>query len=155
MWATLVPRVATLTAGSVIGISFVAQPLKFRADDVPLAHLVRAGSAISHGSHALQGVVLCALVALALLRPAATRGALGWLIAALGSLLLQSALMPAFDRRVEALAAGQPAGPAAGLHLAYVALELVKLASLLRLGGLELGIRNGTRSDRPACHPTD
>jgi hypothetical protein len=36
--------------------------------------------------------------------------------------------------------------------VAYVVLELVKLAALLRLGGLELGIRNGTRPDRPACH---
>jgi ABC-type xylose transport system permease subunit len=155
MLAKLIPRVAMLTAGAVIGISFVAQPLKFRADDVPLAHLVRAGSAIFHGSHALQLVVLCALVVLALLRLAETRGALGMLVAALGSLLMQIALMPAFDRRVEALAAGQPAVPAAGLHLAYVALELVKLAALLSVGGLGRGIREDTRPDGPACRQTN
>jgi len=152
MLANLIPRGAMLTAGSVIGISFVAQPLKFRADDVPLAHLVSAGSAIFHGSHALQWVVLSALVVLALLRPAETRGALGLLFAALGSLLMQIALMPAFDQRVEALAAGQPAAPAAGLHLAYVALELVKLAALLRVGTQGHGILEGTRPDVPACH---
>lgn len=132
MLARLVSRIALLTAGTVIGISFVAQPLKFRADDVPLAHLVRAGSAIFHGSHALQLAVLCGLVLLALLTRA--RGALGLLIAALGSLLVQVALMPAFDLRVEALAAGQPQAPAAALHMAYVACELLKLASLVIVG---------------------
>ncbi len=134
MLARLVPRIALLTAGTVIGISFVAQPLKFRADDVPLAHLVRAGSAIFHGSHALQLAVLCGLVLLALLPRTRARSALGLLIAALGSLLVQIALMPTFDLRVEALAAGQPQAPAAGLHMAYVACELIKLASLLGVG---------------------
>ena len=83
MLAKLIPRCAMLTAGTVIGISFVAQPLKFRAGDVPLAHLVRAGSAIFHGSHALQLVVLSALVLLALLPRAQARGALGLLSTAL------------------------------------------------------------------------
>lgn len=149
MLAKLIPRCAMLTAGTVIGISFVAQPLKFRAGDVPLAHLVRAGSAIFHGSHALQLVVLSALVLLALLPQAQARGALGLLSTALVSLLVQIALMPAFDLRVEALAAGQPQAPAAGLHLAYVALELLKLAALLSVGWRDRGIRDNARPCRP------
>lgn len=137
MVSQLVQRGAWLTAGVVIGVSFVAQALKFRAQDVPLAHLVSAGSAIFHGAHLLQLLLFAALGGLALAQTAPARRALGLLAVAMASLLLQFALMPAFDARVAALAAGTPLPPAPWLHGAYAALELLKVAALVAVGRFE------------------
>ncbi len=146
----LLPRAAMLVAGLVAGVSFIAQPLKFRAQDVPLAQLVSAGSAIFHGAHALQLLVLPLLLAAALRWRAHDGAAPALLAAASAALLLQLALMPAFDARVAALAAGQTLPPAPWLHVAYGALELAKLAALLAAG------LRGCRVDDPAApraHP--
>jgi hypothetical protein len=42
---------AVLLAGVIIGISLVAQPVKFTASGVALAQQVRIGSVIFHASH--------------------------------------------------------------------------------------------------------
>jgi hypothetical protein len=127
----LVRQTATLAAGLVIRVSFVAQPLKFRAAGVHLRDLVQVGSVIFHGSRALQAALLTALFALAL--TPRRRDAGPWLGSgtALAALALQLASMPSLDLRVAALASGQPLPPGPPLHAAYVLLELVKVAAPL------------------------
>lgn len=129
----LLATLATLAAGVVTWVSFLAQPAKFAAADVPLAHLVSAGSAIFHTSHRVQAVVLLMLAVVAL--AARRRDAAPWvaLAGATAALAPQAALMPIFDARVLALARGLVPSPQPLLHVAYVALELAKVAALLTL----------------------
>jgi hypothetical protein len=141
--ALLLLVAAVVTAGLVLGISFVAQPVKFSAPGVALAQQVRIGSVIFHASHAVQGVLLLALVlAIALapaLVPAWTAKVGPWAWVALGagvgiaamSLALQSVgLMPLLDERVAALGRGQVVPSEPWLHLSYVGLEVTKLLGL-------------------------
>jgi hypothetical protein len=52
---------AVLMIGIVVGISFIAQPIKFTAANVPPAQQVRSGSVTFHASHKDQLAVLLAL----------------------------------------------------------------------------------------------
>jgi hypothetical protein len=133
MASRLLSTFAALAAGLVTGVSFLAQPAKFGAADVPLAHLVSAGSAIFHTSHTAQAVVLPMLAVVAL--AARRRDAASWvaLAGATAALAAQAALMPIFDARVLALTRGEALAPQPLLHIAYVVLELGKVAALLTL----------------------
>lgn len=133
MAARIVSLLSATTAGVVAGVSFLAQPAKFLAGDVLLAPLVSVGSVIFHVSHRVQCVLLLALMAAlaaARLRPLAPWMLFGVACAALAA---KAALMPVFDERVLALAAGHALPPRPLLHAAYVALEALKVAALLAL----------------------
>jgi hypothetical protein len=131
--ARLLSTLAALTTGVVAGVSFLAQPAKFAAADVPLAHLVSAGSAIFHASHHVQVALLLVLAIVSVL--ARRRDATSWLTLAGATVALaaQAALMPVLDARVLALARGEALAPQPLLHVAYVALEVAKVAALLTL----------------------
>ncbi len=135
-WVALL---AALTAGIVIGVSFIAQPVKFSASDVALAQQVRIGSVIFHASHKVQAVMLLSLAgAMVLARPQP-----GWAwaaaAAAAAALLAQALLlMPRLDARVVALTSGQVPAPEPALHVLYVVLEVAKLLLLAGLAWLAL-----------------
>lgn len=141
--ALLLLVAAVVTAGLVLGISFVAQPVKFSAPGVALAQQVRIGSVIFHASHTVQWVLLLALVGAIGLAPAlvpvwtAQVGPWAWMTLGVGagiatlSLALQSqGLMPLLDERVAALGRGQTVPSEPWLHLSYVGLEVTKLLGL-------------------------
>ncbi len=161
---------AVLTVGVVVGISFVAQPVKFSAADVALAQQVRIGSVIFHASHKVQLALLFATVlALLLTRPlvlplalpsalaaaAAHRrahalGPFAGLAVAGAALALQWLwLMPLLDERVAALSSGPAPLPQAWLHLAYAALEIGKLFGLLALAWQALSTDRQQADDDP------
>jgi hypothetical protein len=122
---------ATLTVGVVVGISFIAQPVKFTAADVALAQQVRIGSVIFHTSHKVQAVLLLAVAIV--LMSSGRQAATTWVAVALAltALALQMAwLMPPLDARVVALTAGQSPASQGWLHISYIGLDLLKLGAL-------------------------
>ena len=137
--------VALLGAGLLLGVSFIATPVKFGAD-VPLPQLVDIGRVTLRFFGWIEWGVVLALGIAAIRRP--TPGLVA-VIVALGVLLLvqQLGLRPVLDERVEQHLRGTP--PAATWHHhVYVALEVVELALLL---GLALVPGRGARA---AAGPT-
>lgn len=133
---------AALMVGVVIGISFIAQPVKFSAADVALAQQVRIGSVIFHASHQVQAVMLVSLAAAILLTRLNSGGVWSAMAVASASLSAQAMfLMPRLDARVIALSAGQVLAPQPSLHVAYAALEVTKLLALAALVFLALRAR--------------
>lgn len=128
---TTITLLATLTAGVVIGISFVAQPVKFNAADVALAQQVRIGSVIFHASHQVQLVMLVLLAGAMLVARVPSTWLWSCAAAAVIALAVQAlVLMPRFDARVAALSAGQALASQPGLHGSYIALEVIKVLAL-------------------------
>jgi len=116
-------------AGAMLGVSFLAAPAKFTVAALTLPVALEVGRATFHLFH---GVELGLLAAMALL--AALPGGRAAILPVLGLCLLvlaqQLGLTPAMDARIAAIAAGE-AVPPSRHHLAYVALELGKLALAL------------------------
>jgi hypothetical protein len=117
-----------------LGVSFLAAPVKFRTPTLtrPVAldvgrHVFRVFNRVELGWGVL---VVVAIVA-------AHPGPLIWvpLLAAVVILAAQTAwLRPRLDRRIATILAGLPTARGR-LHLAYVALEAVKVAALVFAGG--------------------
>ncbi|OJY38711.1 MAG: hypothetical protein BGP06_08995 [Rhizobiales bacterium 65-9] len=127
--ALLVLIAATLWAGMLIGVSFIATPVKFLAPSLTLPVALDVGrqtfllfSRIEIGCAAalllftLLGARRFAAIAIAALLAAAVGAEVAW-------------LLPALDARVSAIIAGQ-SPPPSQLHLMYVMLEAAKLALL-------------------------
>ncbi len=133
---------ALVWAGMVLGVSFLATPAKFLAPSLSLP------VALDVGRHTFRafGRVEMALAALLGLRAAAP-GRQRQLALAPGLIVLAQALWlrPRLDARTQQVAGNQEP-PSSGLHLAYVACEVAKLAALLTLG--LTAIRPRMRSDR-------
>lgn len=130
--------------GMVLAISFLEAPLKFRAPEVT----VRIGLGIGrlvfralNGIEAAFGLVLVVTALVATVGGAGGGLAAGVIIAgavALATLLVQLAVVrPRLNRRSDRVLAGEDAPRSRG-HLAYVALETVKVAALLVTGVLLL-----------------
>jgi hypothetical protein len=123
--------------GVITGVSFLAQPAKFLTPELTLAQLVSVGSTLFGMSHAFQLamlLVLGAIVPFAKTRSTTAWALLGVFAVALG--IQQFGLMPPLEARLVLLKQGMQPEPSA-LHFVYVALELVKLASLLSLAWLQ------------------
>lgn len=124
-------------AGMVLGISFLETPVKFTAPSVtrPIGldvgrHVFRAFNKVEIGWMLLAGALLLA-------DPTARAV---WLpvVGAMTVVVLQTAwLLPLLDARVGLILLGQTP-PRAPYHVVYIALELVKVASLFTAGGMLL-----------------
>jgi hypothetical protein len=77
---------AALTAGVVVGVSFIAQPVKFTAAGIGLAEQVRIGSVIFHASHKVQLALLLVLVVAVLVKRVDRLRPLIWLAVAVAAL---------------------------------------------------------------------
>jgi hypothetical protein len=122
--------------GVIAGVSFLAQPAKFLTPGLALADLVSVGSTLFVASHAVH---LGILLLLSFFVPD-TKDSESAAWALLGAIALALVvqhffMMPRFEERLCQLRQGLPLAPSL-LHGAYVALEIVKLASLLWLAGL-------------------
>jgi len=143
--ALLLPVVALLWAGMLLGISFLEAWVKFQAPSLSLEEGLDVGR---HVFGAFNLVEIAAAVLLAALAYAAraSRRVLVALGVAVAVVAVQSAwLLPVLDERVELiLAGGDP--PDAPYHVLYIGLEGVKLLALLVAG---LGaLAAATRSPR-------
>ena len=123
--------VALVWAGMVLGVSFLATPAKFLAPSLPLP------VALDVGRHTFRTfgwveMALTALLGLSAAAPARQRP----LALAPGLIVLAQALWlrPRLDTRTRQVVDGGETPSPSGLHHAYVACEVAKLAVLLGLG---------------------
>lgn len=123
--------VALVWAGMVLGVSFLATPAKF------LAPSLSRPVALDVGRHTFRmfgwvEMALTALLGLSAAAPAQQRP----LALAPGLIVLAQALWlrPGLGARTRQVVDGGEAPPPSGLHVAYVACEVAKLAALLGLG---------------------
>lgn len=109
-------------AGLLAGLSFVATPAKFLAENVPLEHLLAVGRVTFRASLAAEGFILLLLVVVA-------HGRLRWWPVAIAVVLgvQHLLLMPALDARTLAVMAGAVLPPSP-LHGIWI------LADILRIG---------------------
>lgn len=125
---------ALLWAGMVLGVSFLATPVKFLAPSLALLPALDVGR---QTFFALNRVELALGLTLAVLGWRSSVPRLGrklaWVMPWLLVLLQGAWLLPLLDARVEQmLAGGVP--PPSQLHQVYIGVELVKLVWLLGLG---------------------
>ncbi len=121
-----------LWLGLILGISVIETPLKFQAPGITTALGLGIGRLVFHVLNLVELVIACVLVIVV------ARQARDWPIALLGGviaiLLVQAFwLRPLLDDRAVRIIAGEDV-PASSLHLAYIALEGVKLVALPVLG---------------------
>lgn len=125
--------VALFWLGMLVGVSFLATPVKFQAPslDLPVALDVgRVTFALFSRIEWIPAVLLLAVVVLPRLS--------GWVIAAaMVAVALLAAeffwLLPVLDARVEAIIAGEPL-PSSTYHFLYASAEVVKALLLLAIG---------------------
>ena len=121
-----------LWLGLILGISVIETPLKFQAPGITTALGLGIGRLVFHVLNLVELVIACVLVIVV------ARQARDWPFALLGGviaiLLVQAFwLRPLLDDRAVRIIAGEDV-PASSLHLAYIALEGVKLVALPVLG---------------------
>jgi hypothetical protein len=123
--------------GMVTAISFIETPLKFRAPGVTVPLGLGIGRLVFKALNIAESVLaVTLLVALATGRPDGR----AWIPAVIATacLIIQTgALRPLLDRRAAAVIAGDDVAPSR-LHLGYIALEVVKILTLLAAGALSL-----------------
>jgi hypothetical protein len=126
-----------LWAGVLIGVSFLAAPAKFNAATLTLPVAMDVGRQ-EFGTLNLAEIVLGALaLALAAYARAGRTIWIGLGIAA-GVIVLQGLwLLPVLDARAEMIIQGETP-PSAPWHTLYIAIEVLKLLSLLVVGWLAL-----------------
>ncbi|WP_157016705.1 hypothetical protein [Mesorhizobium xinjiangense] len=125
--------VALVWLGMLVGVSFLATPVKFQAPslDLPVALDVgRVTFALFSRIEWIPAVLLLPVVVLPRLN--------GWMIAAaIGIIALLVAeffwLLPVLDARVAVIIAGEPL-PSSPHHLLYASAEVVKALLLLAIG---------------------
>jgi hypothetical protein len=121
-----------LWLGLILGISVIETPLKFQAPGITTALGLGIGRLVFHVLNLVELVIACVLVIVV------ARQARDWPFALLGGviaiLLVQAFwLRPLLDDRAVRIIADEDV-PASSLHLAYIALEGVKLVALPVLG---------------------
>lgn len=124
--------------GMVLAVSFLEAPLKFRAPGVTLQVGLSIGRLVFRALNVAE-VVLAVVVAVGLRTGTPGGRAVAAFVVAVAALLVQlAAVRPFLQRRSDAVLAGVDA-PRSRAHLAYVALELVKVVALVAAGVLLLG----------------
>ncbi|MGW4042188.1 hypothetical protein [Streptomyces sp. NPDC004721] len=135
--AAIASAVTFVWLGMVLAISFLEAPLKFRAPGVTIPIGLGIGRLVFRALNLVETVLaLVVIVAVAAGGPPA--GVAGLTAAVAVLLLAQLAFVrPRLNRRSDLVLAGEEAGedrPRSRGHLAYVALEIAKVAVLIALG---------------------
>lgn len=127
--------------GMVLAISFVEAPLKFRAPGVTLRVGLGIGRLVFRALNAVEAILAVVMLAAVSLDPGPSRaGAIVALVAAAAVLVVQLLLVrPRLARRSNAVLAGKEA-PRSHAHHAYIALEAVKVVTLVVGGTLLLTV---------------
>ncbi|MCW2859813.1 MAG: hypothetical protein JWP48_1521 [Actinoallomurus sp.] len=123
--------------GMVVAISFLETPLKFRAPGITVSLGLGIGRLVFRALNIAESVLaITLLVALAV----GHSDGRAWIPAVIATACLaiqMGALRPRLDRRAAAVIAGVEIARSR-IHLGYVALELVKVVTLLTAGALSL-----------------
>ncbi|MFE2754542.1 hypothetical protein ACFXGA_21340 [Actinosynnema sp. NPDC059335] len=120
----------------VLAISFLEAPLKFRAPGVTLVVGLGIGRIVFRALNAAEVVLAVAVVAASLVGGSPNPVAVGVVVVVL--VLQLAAVRPVLNRRSDRVLAGETP-PRSRAHLAYVALEVVKVVALAVLGVTALG----------------
>ena len=144
---------AWLWAGLVLGVSFVATPVKFLAPSLSLADALAVGRVTFAALQWIECVAVVALAVSGLDHYAQASGARAACRVIVAILLCQYVwMLPILDARVQAIIDGQHL-PSSFLHWIYTALELVKVALLVVIGLTSFGrmARRSRQSMSSAC----
>lgn len=130
-------------AGIIFGVSLLATPAKFLAPDLSLTEALQVGRVTFRVLAVTEAVLLALAFVLVLLKPPVSRRSFLWPVVIAGVLLFQYAvLLPFLNVQTDQVMAGEAPGQSSSLHIAYVAVELLKLGLLLFLG-----VRQGERME--------
>lgn len=123
---------AVVAASLIAFLSFVATPVKFLADEVPLAHLLAVGRVTYRAS------LVCELALLVPLSILATDKARAIIVAAAAVLAAQwLGLMPTLDARTTAVMAGDTVAPSS-LHNWWIAADSARILLYVAVARLAL-----------------
>ncbi len=123
--------VSILWAGVIVGISFIAQPAKFKTPQLTRTAALATGRQIFRSMHAVEAALATICILLSVFTADQGIQKLIPLYAATLILLVQVfILMPPLSRRVDLLLAGQEL-QSSSHHLLFAVLEVIKLVLLL------------------------
>lgn len=127
--------VAYVWLGLVLGVSFLATPIKFRAESLTLPVALDVGRTTFHAFGKVEWVLSLVLIVLAIRSRAALLPVDWFLIALILVIVTGQALwlIPQLDLRVAAIIAGETPPPS-HLHTVYAGVEFAKAIGLLLLG---------------------
>lgn len=127
LWALVF---AVTAFASLVTLSFVATPVKFLAQEVPIAHLLAVGRVTFRASLGVEIALLAALVITA-------TGQVRWLTCCAAAALAFQwlALMPELDERTLARMASSVLAPSS-LHQWWIVLDVVKLSIYALISGI-------------------
>ncbi|GAB2445299.1 hypothetical protein GCM10027062_27280 [Nocardioides hungaricus] len=128
---------AFLWLGMVLAISFLEAPLKFRAPGVTLRIGLGIGRLVFRALNVVEAILALAMVVFLQLGDPIAAATVVAAVAILALVAQVAAVRPALTRRSDAVLAGED-GPRSHAHLAYVALEVVKVVALVVAGALLL-----------------
>ncbi len=120
--------------GMLIGVSFLATPVKFVVQDLDLPTALQVGAATFGLFSRIEWGLAVLLLGAAALAPT-RRWTLRALVVGVSAIVLAQAawLLPALDQRVAKIVAGGAPPPSLHHHL-YAGFELAKAAALLAIG---------------------
>lgn len=126
------PLVAALWLGLLLGVSFLAAPVKFQAASLALPVALDVGQ-VTFALFSRVEWAVAALTAVCLLIARPGKGAAAIFLPVLAIVLLQALwLLPVLDARLEAVIAGNPPPPSSH-HLVYIAADAAKALLLAAL----------------------
>jgi hypothetical protein len=119
--------------GMVVAISFMEAPLKFRAPDVTLRVGLGIGRLVFRALNTAEAIFAVAIVITIVAGGLPTAGAVAAAIAVTSLVVQLVVVRPGLTRRSDVVLAGEDPSRARS-HLAYIALEIVKVIALLVAG---------------------
>lgn len=123
---TLLPALYLIWSGLILGVSFIATPVKFQASHLTMPVALEVGKATFHLFNTVEWVLIGLIVVLTTTFPNMRRK---WPIFILifGTLLAQTFwLLPTLDISADVVIAGDQPQPS-HYHLIYIAFEILKL----------------------------
>jgi hypothetical protein len=119
--------------GMVLAISFLEAPLKFRAPGITIPLGLGIGRLVFRALNAAELVLAAGAVVAAVVSDPPTTAAVTLAVVIVVLVVQLAVVRPVLNRRSDRIVAGE-ALPAAHVHIAYIALEIVKVAALLATG---------------------
>ncbi|HVS96534.1 MAG TPA: hypothetical protein VHE54_08600 [Puia sp.] len=129
-----VAALAFFWCGAVASISFLEAWLKFKAPGVTIPVGLSIGRRVFSALNKVEWVLAAGSAACGFLGTGGWRPGMGWLIAAIAILLIETVwLLPVLDRRAAAYIQGYTP-PSSTIHVAFVTAELLKVGCLALAG---------------------
>lgn len=131
-FVTVLVAISLVWAGLILGVSFLATPVKFRAEKLTFDAAIDVGR-VTFTIFSKIEWVLAAIVAVLSAVSGAGSFTMGLAALAVGAVLYEAiGLLPVLDRRAARIVAGEVLSPT-WHHKAYVLLEAVKTLALVGL----------------------